>query len=253
MRIARLPAVVVLSAGLLILTSTAALAAKPAPAPAPAPAVGYDVSYPQCNRRLPTNPAFGIVGVSDGLAYGRNPCLATELAWASAAPGRPALYMNTGNPGTASTRVNWYAQTSPRPCNLTGAEADCAYDYGYNGAKQAFEYAAAKGVAPATVAWWLDVETANSWSTDTSLNRTDIQGSIDYLTQQQVTSVGIYSTGYQWGQITGGLQLPGQPDWVAGALSAADAATRCGSSFTGGKVQLVQYPSGGFDANNACP
>lgn len=44
------------------------------------PTVGYDVSYPQCGGRLPKDLAFGIVGVSDGLAYGQNPCLAQQYA-----------------------------------------------------------------------------------------------------------------------------------------------------------------------------
>ena len=106
---------------------------------------------------------------------------------------------------------------------------------------------------PSSALWWLDVETANSWSSDTTLNVEDVQGSIDYLTNvADVSQVGIYSTGYQWQRITGGARLP-VPSWVAGALNAKSAAGMCGGSFTGGPVQLVQYTSAGLDADYLCP
>ena len=233
-----------------ILPSTAALAA---PKPK-TPTVGYDVSYPQCPGPLPTDPAFGIVGVSDGLAYGQNPCLATEYAWAAKAPLRPVgFYMNTGNPGTAATRADWYSTAGPNFDCSPADEAACAYNYGYNGAAQALAYAGSQAGATAAMrgTWWLDVETANSWSGDTSLNVADIQGSIDYLTAN-VAAVGVYSTGYQWGVITGGASFPSLPNWVAGAINAKRAESMCDASFTGGAVRYVQYSSGGFDADYAC-
>jgi len=239
----------VVATAMTALSASAVLAA-----PKPGPTAGYDVSYPQCGGSLPDKAAFGIVGVSDGLAYGQNPCLAPEYAWALKSPRTPAFYMNTGNPGSASTRVRWYEQTGPESCSVDH-EAGCAYDYGYNGAQQAFNYAASQtSLGAATSAtWWLDVETANSWSSDSALNRVDIQGSIDFL-RSVVTVVGIYSTSFQWGQITNGEQLGAEvPNWLAGALNAKRAPGLCSSSFTGGKVLLVQYPSGAFDAEYACP
>jgi hypothetical protein len=216
------------------------------------PTVGYDVSYPQCSGRLPKDAAFGIVGVSDGLAYGENPCLAQQYAWASGARKAPAFYMNTGNPGVATTRTDWYRSDGPRTCD-TSHEAGCAYNYGFFAAGAAFDLATDRTGAPPSAMWWLDVETANSWSADAALNLEDIQGSIDYLTGVAgVPAVGIYSTGYQWGQITGGARLP-VPSWVAGALNAKSAPEQCAASFTGGPVHLVQYWSGGFDADYACP
>lgn len=242
-----------------LLTAAAAAAVVLVPAtaagarPRTRATTGYDVSYPQCSVALPDNPLFGIVGVSDGLAYGRNPCLATQYAWAANAPESPAFYMNTGNPGAGSTRVDWYGQSGPEPCGPDN-EAGCAYDYGYNGAQQAFEYTASQiGFAAAGGAtWWLDVETANSWSGDVALNGADIQGSLDFLSSQ-VAAVGVYSTGYQWGRITGGLSLgPAVLNWVAGAANENRARQLCGSSFSDGPVALVQYPSGGLDADYVC-
>ena len=132
-------------------------------------------------------------------------------------------------------------------CNTAHNETACAYDYGYGAAQYAFTHAPGGGAG----AWWLDVETANSWSTDFSLNLSDIQGSIDYLHSQNVVKVGIYSTSNQWGQIANGAKLA-LPSWVAGALNAKRAASMCTTSFTGGAVSLVQYPSSGFDADYVC-
>lgn len=252
MRLSRLAVLTALSVVLALVPATTALAAPRSTTPT----VGYDVSYPQCGGRLPKNPAFGIVGVSDGRAYGENPCLAEQYAWAVKAPQAPAFYMNTGNPGTAATRVDWYAQAGPEPCSPSN-ETGCAYNYGYHAAGAAVAYATrSMSASVATNAmWWLDVETANSWSTEPPLNVVDIQGSIDYLLQVAgVPAVGVYSTGFQWGQITGGAQLGvGIPNWVAGALNAKRAPELCSASFSGGPVRLVQYVSGGFDHNYACP
>src|SRR4051812_48103872 len=68
---------------------------------AKAQAIGYDISYPQCGKPFPANPAFGIVGVNRGIVFSPNPCLGTgagasQLAWAGK---RAELYANTGNPG----------------------------------------------------------------------------------------------------------------------------------------------------------
>lgn len=59
-----------------------------------------------------------------------------------------------------------------------GRTNPAAHNYGWFAAKSAFEYAASQSsLAAATSAdWWLDVETANSWSTDTAMNVVDIQG-----------------------------------------------------------------------------
>ena len=63
---------------------------------------GIDVSWPQCGKALPKQPAFAIVGVNHGLANNTNPCLASQLAWAKTAKSPAA----TAQPGVAllSTR-----------------------------------------------------------------------------------------------------------------------------------------------------
>jgi hypothetical protein len=244
-----------------------------APKKSPPPPVAYDVSYPQCSSSLPKSPTFAIVGVNGGRAYATNPCLATEYTWAktATATGYPkvSFYANTGNPGPVLSKAWPTGQLSPRACDGTWSEG-CSYDYGWNAAADSFAKAAGVAGAPATTAayWWLDVETGNSWAaaSDASnwaaLNTADLQGAAAYLASQGVAQVGFYSTGYQWGQITGlnATTSPAYfattlPNWVPGASTLSGAQGHCSSafSFTGARVQLAQYLQSGFDADYRCP
>lgn len=265
-------------------TAVAMVVAPPAPAAAHSPSTGYDISYPQCGVPLPRDPAFGIVGVNGGRAFTENPCLEQQLRWVrQAANGRPAFYANTGNPGPAvSTR--WpIGQDSPRPCRASAPNSeDCSLDYGWNAAKDSFDNAVAAiraldGVGEAEAErraaagkWWLDVEILNSWQTldtehygPTARSRWNdiyaLAGAVRALWDEGVGYVGIYSTPYQWEQITGGRAytsdwFSANPVWLAGYEGEADARAGCDDdSFTGGPVALTQYLSDeGFDANVDC-
>ena len=221
---------------------------------------GYDISWPQCGAAYPASPAFGIVGVNRGIVFSPNPCLASEINWAGGAGA--SLYVNTGNPGPALS-THWPSgQATPRRCDPGNLDtADCAYDYGYNAA--ANSYAAAVNAfgqlgltaSPAGTAWWLDVETSNSWRSNTALNVAALQGEAFYLVSvAQVRSLGVYSTQYQWNVISGGSGAFGAyHSWVAGVSSQKTASARCaGVGFTGGGVELAQYAAGGFDADLRC-
>jgi hypothetical protein len=221
---------------------------------------GYDISWPQCGGAYPVNAGFGIVGVNRGIVFSLNPCLASEVGWAGNA--KAQLYANTGNPGP-SLSSHWpTGQTTPRWCDPTNADsADCAFDYGYNAAADSFQDAvnafASLGVAtsPAASHWWLDVETSNSWRTDTALNVAALQGEASYLTSvARVAKLGIYSTQYQWNQIAGGSKaFVANRSWVAGVGGEKNARSKCGGAgFTGGGVELAQYAFAGFDADLAC-
>ena len=233
---------------------------------------GYDISYPQCGGAYPGNIAFGIVGVTRGIAFSANPCLgaggtgASQLKWA----GRNArLYMNTGNPGPKLSSHWPIGQTSPRACATASSPgtdtANCAYDYGWNSATNAYATAvkayvslgwAASGSTRTPVAnrWWLDVETANSWRTNVSLNVTALHGAADYLKSVGAASVGFYSAGNMWTQITGGTTaFAAYPSWVAGASTLHGAKASClRPAFTGGSVTFAQYFASGFDADYPC-
>jgi hypothetical protein len=228
--------------------------------PAAATALGYDISWPQCGSPYPVNPAFGMIGVNKGIVFSPNPCLASEVTWAGGTSA--ALYANTGNPGPALS-THWpTGQTSPQICSATTPDtAACAYDYGYNAATDSYADAVSAFTAlglsgpPAGSAWWLDVETSNSWRSDVTLNVAALSGALDYLGGvAQVASLGFYSTSYQWGVITGGTSaFSAYPSWVAGGADAAGAAANCaGPGFTGGGVTVAQYPSGAFDADLRC-
>jgi len=234
--------------------------------------IGYDISYPQCGGPFPTNPAFGIVGVNRGIVFSPNPCLGTgngpsELEWAGGLDAQ--LYAKTGNPGPALS-THWPdGQTYPRECN-TGASpgsdtVDCAYDYGWNAAADSYQTAVqayiSLGLAPADAtstptanAWWLDVETSNSWRSDVTLNVAALEGAVAYLQSAGAAGIGFYSTQQQWNQITGGtLAFAANPSWVAGARTSRQARNNCGpSGFTGAAVAMTQYFAKGFDADLRC-
>ena len=223
-------------------------------------APGYDISWPQCGGPYPVNPAFGIVGANKGIVFSPNPCLASEVTWAGGTSA--ALYASTGNPGPALS-THWpTGQTSPQVCSATNPDtAACAYDYGYNAAADSYADAVsafkALGLSgsPAGSPWWLDLEIANSWRSDVTLNVAALSGAVYYLgSVAHVASLGFYATSYQWGVITGGTTtFSAYPSWVAGAADAAGARANCaGPGFTGGGVTLAQYPSGGFDADLRC-
>jgi hypothetical protein len=255
---------VVVAAAVWVLAPGSAFAGGHAPKPPSSP-VTYDVSYPQCGGALPGNADSGIVGVNDGIVFSANPCLATEWTWATHATGHaPAFYANTGDPGPAYSS-HWPAgQQAPQVCDGSNSTA-CAYDYGWNAAKDSFADAAKVTSAPASYGWWLDVETGNSWETLESAygqtavaqaaDRAELSGEIAALRDAGVSTVGVYSTAYQWRQVTGGTgtQFAASSAWVAGTGSLATAAANCGSaSFTGGPVVLTQYARSGYDADDRC-
>jgi len=246
------------------------------------PAIVRDVSFPQCGGALPRrdNGYAAVLGTNNGIAFSRNPCLVSQLGWAKRLAGPPAFYANTGNPGPARARRWPLGQSSPKVCSGSNPDSlGCAYDYGWNAAWASYTVAvdAAQRLhrvgredaraRAANVSWWLDVETMNSWRTiddgvSTHTRESDvaaIAGEVDALRAIGVESVGIYSTGLQWNQITGGDRVTGDrfagiPVWLAGYGSKADAIGGCtDSSFTDGPVQMTQYlGSDDFDADVVC-
>jgi hypothetical protein len=204
---------------------------------------GYDVSWPNCSAIPPTNGAFGILGVTGGLNFSQNPCLLKQTTWFK----NVTLYTNTGYPGSYR---GLDFQNSPRVCD--SSDLNClAYNYGYNAGQYAFNYAQSQNVSSST--WWLDVETENSWTNDPAQNRQAILGQYDALSANGVTTIGAYSTTYQWNLITGTWKN-GWPNWGASTWrNAKQAKTYCtGHEFTGGTTYLIQYTGKKFDENYAC-
>jgi hypothetical protein len=148
-----------------------------------------------------------------------------------------SLYVNTGL--NASSSSTYYTQAEVG-CN--GDVYCAAYNYGYNAAVNALNYAHAQGVRSAQ--WWLDVETNNTWNTDVVQNQRSLQGEYDALIQHGATTVGVYSTTAQWQSVTGSWQN-NWPSWGATTwTTATQAQTYCtGHQFTGGPSLLMQFKS----------
>jgi len=207
--------------------------------------IGYDYSYVQCGSAAPAA-AFGVVGVNAGYPFTYyNTCLGAEYA-AAARTGNAALYINTGyDPSYTAIDGRHTTQAcanSSLAVNGTPAQ-QAAWAVGCSEAQQDLSYASSQSAASPT-AWWLDVETANSWSSsDVFLNRYTIQGILDTLRQSTTAPIGIYSTSYQWNTITAGYQPAVDANWVAtGQRTAKRARGYCRSTgFTGAPVWLVQY------------
>ncbi len=298
----------VIGVALLIGGATPAFAAKPSGhgggGGGSSTPTGNDVSYPQCGSSLPAGPAFGIVGVTGGLANDLNPCFGpsssypsysqSELYWAVASsvggPSQPkaSLYVNTADPGnvySGSVVADWptsgstpYGSCSTTTVTLSsgthtvGANSDaCAWQYGYNKASQDASWltAAASAIdgqsppvsvpgAAASYPWWLDVETANTWQSDTTMNVADLQGMIAGFQAAGATTVGAYSTTSQWNSITGGTgsasgSLYQIPNWIPGARDLSGAEANCAqTSFTGGTVTVTQWFGHPVDGDYAC-
>ncbi len=205
--------------------------------------MGWDISWPQCpNSEVPSGQvAFAIVGVSDGRPYTENDCFLQQFSWAVAnSQSTPQIYMNI-----AGLPDGW---TSPS-CDTTDLPCQ-AYYYG----KGAAVYAVASAMKYDANApmFWLDVETANHWSSDQFLNERAVKGAVEYL-QATGHTVGIYSTPRVWGLLMGSY-MPGLPVWTAGADDLQVAPDRCsaGYAFGGGPVIMVQYVSEHLDANYSC-
>jgi len=194
---------------------------------------GYDVSYPQCPGTTPPTGAFGIVGVNHGRPFTVNTCVGTEYGAAPRSP-LPSLYMNAAYSGA-------YRRNITSGCSAASG-GNQAWAIGCSEAEYSLQHAAGLSAAM----WWLDVESANSWSSgNLSLNQSAIQGAVDRLNQTGLP-VGVYSTASMWKTITGGSFTPNglAADWVA--------AGSCSTPFTSSPVWLTQSTSGGVDHDTAC-
>lgn len=240
---------------------------------------GYDISYPQCGNRnlkkLPTDHYFGIVGVNGGTAASQNPCLAEQLAWANKAKTyanqpKVQLYVNTANPADGVdgyTGYNWPTNgENDRYGACTGAyDLACSWQYGWNRSAETASYFVSKagntGISTSVgdYTWWLDVETMNSWQpSNLALNTAALEGFAAYY-QSQGAKVGLYSTSYQWGVITGSTvssdsNLNNLSSWLAGAANLSSAISKCNEAplTAGGTVTLAQYVVKNLDNNHSC-
>lgn len=269
------------------------LAAKPVETGKPRPPsegtstpIGYDISWPQCNSKLPTGQAFGIVGINGGNAANTNPCLAEQLEWASQSTGeiakQPAiqLYINTANPGEVREKAAAWPNTNtdrtgyktPNPYGQTcdwANSLECSWQYGWDRALEAeidrFAPAARQaGILEGAInyTWWLDVETMNTWQSGSEAalmkNVAALEGFASYFKNKNV-KVGLYSTKTQWTQITGNhiginSNLNGLDNWRPSGSNLNNAISNCGVPplTDGGIISLTQYVQKRLDHNHSC-
>jgi hypothetical protein len=231
------------------------LAAAPA-----ATVLGADVSWPQCSvaqggYALPMPPddsRFVVIGLTAGLPFAANPCLADQVRWARDR-GVPAhAYTVAAHPTNAEvrrhgTRGPWRATT------LAGRLSNTGYAQGVS----AVATARSVGLAPGVL--WVDVEprARQPWPTGTAAvlrNRAVLLGMLRALSDARQPT-GVYSFASGWREITGGWRLPGLPVWAtAGRSGRAAAAAMCGTpSFSGGPVHLAQWFDDVRDSDLTCP
>lgn len=96
--------------------------------------------------------------------------------------------------------------------------------------------------------WWLDVETANSWSSGSlQPNRDAIQGAVDRF--RSLGPVGVYSTASAWTRITGGTFTP---TGVGGDWLPASSCSTAKAFMPNTTVWLTQATTNNVDVDTAC-
>ena len=222
---------------------------------------GWDVSWPQCTTkgsttsRHPADGAFAIVGLTRGAPFTDNECFADEYAWASALPGKPAVYINADAPGPGAG-ARWTEGPRTASCDGTSTDPDCGWNYGDNLASYAVGRLAGLSERPQV---FLDVEGPASpgpvWQPSAGVNGNVIIAAINRL-RAAGYRVGIYSNGKDWRNIAGGLRLTAVQNWTFPHGDDPWAPCSAASSFSGGDVVLRQYQvttdSPVYDRNHAC-
>ena len=206
----------------------------------PEGAFGYDISFPQCPNRVPEGPVgFGIIGVNNGRPMTQNPCFAAQVQWARGGTTAPGVYINSSSPPSTFTAAACGADD--RLCR--------AFEFGKQSAQHAMAYVNQHG---AVSDYWLDVETANQWSADTTENAAVLRGMVSVLTAAG-KYIGIYSNNYQFTRIAGSY-APGLDNWIPRPEAKRDTVQnycRNTPSFGGGRIVMIQmwYT---FDENYVC-
>ena len=222
---------------------------------------GNDVSWPQCAKAVdgldlpmpPDTAAFVVIGLTKGLPFTENPCLADQVAWARQ-HGVPAQAYTIAAFPTAAQLGTYGSQGPWRSTTRAGQLSNV----GYAEARFALHSLQAARFAPPVV--WVDVEPrpAQPWPSTTAAQRREnryvVEGLMRGLRDAGV-AYGLYSYAAGWQAITGSWWLPGVPVWAtAGRLDDPDEAlslcTKAG--FSGGRVLLSQWYDDVADYDRTC-
>jgi hypothetical protein len=238
-----------------------AVVAWPTARAAPATRHGNDISWPQCSRAqggygLPMPPdsaGFVVIGLTKGLPFTVNPCLAHQVAWATARSKPAQAYTMAAFPTAAQLSAHgakgpWAGSTR------TGRLANT----GYQEASYALARLASARFSPRMM--WVDVEPRSQqpWPVGTRAreagNRAVLTGLVRRLDEAGL-AYGFYSNASGWASITGRWRTPGVPAWVTvGPRTASAALAACSqASFSGGPPHLAQRWDTTRDYDITCP
>lgn len=212
---------------------------------------GYDVSWPQCSgshaRHVPRDSdRYVVLGLTHGAGHTTNPCLADQVAWARSNRSAIAGYLVPSYPTRSQLRVarnGAFGRCSTLRCRLRN-----------DGAAQAEHSLGVMRRAGLDLPMiWVDVEFRYhpAWSRHRDRNRAVLSGAVRAIRDAGLR-VGVYTTSYMWGRITGGWRLD-VPNWLpAGNGDVRTARSRCSTTGTGGTTWLVQYTRE-WDEDLTCP
>lgn len=226
------------------------------------PALGNDVSWPQCPKGTGslTRPGYGlamplasaqlvVIGLTDGPAFYRNQCLASQTSWAKTHHVHAAAYSMTTFP--TSKQQATYGRSGPySAATYPGRLANAGF------AQARFNVASMRAAGLASPLVWVDVESyaIAPWTSDKAANKAVVDGVVRGYTSAGYR-VGFYSTPYMWTLILGGTRYQ-LPEWrTAGASGQGAAIARCASasSFQGGTAMLAQWWAASVDHDVTCP
>lgn len=242
-------------------TGAATTAASTIPAEAATIVRGADVSWPECPKGMgiPSRPTEGkpmpgaanrfvVLGLTNGPAFSRNPCLANQVVWAKRHHQLTAAYAVTTFPTTA--QLASYGSKGPYGVRSVTARLR---NVGWAQAKLAVTTMRAAALTTPIV--WMDIEEypVAPWSKNRTNNRAVLEGAMAAYRNSGLR-VGFYSTRYQWNVIVGAARY-GAPEWhTAGQTSMSAALRGCSArSFQGGPTIMAQWWDAVSDHDLLCP
>jgi hypothetical protein len=225
-------------------------------------AVGNDISWPQCPKGVgvPGHRGFGlpmprasaqfvVIGLTNGVGYAPNQCLARQVAWAKTHHVYTAAYSITTYP--SARQLATYGRKGPYKGISRAAKLGNA---GY--AQARFNVASMRRAAVVSPKVWVDVEPSGKalWTKNIAANKAVIDGVLRGYRGAGFT-VGIYSYKAGYSKILGSTRY-GLPEWrTAGPRSKSAARGRCAGahSLQGGPAVLAQWWTASVDHDMTCP
>lgn len=232
------------------LTTAAGVLPTASPASA-ATQVGNDISWPQCrvdqggygNPMPAANTGFVVLGLTNGLAFTRNPCLTEQAHWVRDNYRPFHAYTFATYPTRA--QITRYGTSGPFASTThTGKLRNVGY------AQAAYAVNTLKGIGLLPPRIWIDVEkrAAQPWPvgqgnpTIATYNRALLEGMLAAFAKTKIPA-GFYSNADGWTVITDNWQRPGVPFWgTVGTRGQAAAEQGCGKpGLNGGATHLMQW------------